>query len=70
MKIVLLMDNPIIPTGYASTCRLTAYELIKKGHRMRIYVPYGEAWYSYSVRRLRESPQIAGHVFRAMLGLR
>lgn len=34
MKIVLLMDNPIIPTGYASTCRLTAYELVKKGHEV------------------------------------
>lgn len=30
-KIVLLMDSPIIPTGYASTCRLTGKELKKLG---------------------------------------
>ena len=30
-KIVLLMDNPVVPTGYASTCRLTAKELTKRG---------------------------------------
>ena len=41
--------------------------LLNVGHRVRVYVPYGEEWYAYSVRRLRESPQIAGHAFRAML---
>lgn len=30
-KVVLIMDNPAIPTGYASTCRLTAKELAKRG---------------------------------------
>lgn len=43
-------------------------ELIAKGHPIRIYVPFGAAWYGYSVRRLRENPAIAGHVFKAMLG--
>lgn len=42
-------------------------ELLRKGHPVRIYVPFGRAWYGYSVRRLRENPAIAGHVFRAML---
>jgi len=37
------------------------------GHAVRVYVPYGERWYPYSVRRLRENPQIAGHALRAML---
>jgi proline dehydrogenase len=41
--------------------------LLKAGHRLRVYVPYGEEWYAYSVRRLRESPQIAGHALRALL---
>ena len=31
--------------------------------------PFGRAWYGYSVRRLRENPAIAGHVFRALIGL-
>ena len=30
-KVVLLMDNPSVPTGYASTCRLTGKELAKRG---------------------------------------
>lgn len=45
-------------------------DILAKGHRMRIYVPYGVAWYGYSVRRLRENPAIAGHVFKAMLGFK
>ncbi len=45
-------------------------ELLAKGHAVRIYVPFGESWYGYSKRRLRENPEIAGHVFRAMLGFR
>jgi len=34
MKIVLLMDSPLLPTGYGSTCRLTARELIKRGYQV------------------------------------
>ena len=41
--------------------------LIGAGHRLRVYVPYGERWYAYSVRRLRENPQIARHALRAIL---
>ena len=40
--------------------------ILADGHRLRVYVPYGEQWYAYSVRRLRENPQIAGHAFRSM----
>jgi len=42
--------------------------IVEAGHPLRVYVPFGPEWYDYSVRRLRENPQIAGHVFRAMLG--
>lgn len=42
--------------------------LIAGGHRLRVYVPYGKDWYPYSVRRLRENPEVARHVLRAMLG--
>ena len=41
--------------------------LLAAGHRLRGYVPYGEEWHAYSVRRLRESPQIAGHALKALL---
>ena len=45
-------------------------EILSRGHRLRVYVPYGEAWYGYSTRRLKENPQIAGYVFKSMLGIR
>jgi proline dehydrogenase len=41
--------------------------LLGAGHRLRVYVPYGERWYAYSVRRLRENPQIAKHALKAIL---
>jgi proline dehydrogenase len=41
--------------------------LVARGHRLRVYVPYGRDWYPYSVRRLRENPEVARHVLRAML---
>ncbi len=36
------------------------------GHNIRVYIPFGRDWYAYSVRRLRENPQLAGYVFKAM----
>lgn len=41
--------------------------LLEGGHRLRVYVPYGRDWYPYSIRRLRENPEVARHVLRAML---
>lgn len=38
--------------------------IVAEGHRLRIYVPYGEDWLGYSRRRLQENPNIA----RAALG--
>jgi proline dehydrogenase len=40
--------------------------LLAAGHRLRVYVPYGRDWYPYSVRRLRENPEVARHVVRAL----
>ncbi len=37
-------------------------ELVRDGHRLRIYVPFGTHWYEYSLRRLKENPKIAGYV--------
>jgi proline dehydrogenase len=36
--------------------------LVRDGHRLRIYVPFGTHWYEYSMRRLQENPRIAGYV--------
>jgi proline dehydrogenase len=43
--------------------------LLRKGHRVRVYVPYGEDWHAYSLRRLDENPRIASHMARALIGL-
>jgi proline dehydrogenase len=42
--------------------------LVNAGHKLRVYVPYGEDWYEYSTRRLKENPKIAGYVARDVLG--
>lgn len=39
-----------------------ATQLADEGHRVRIYVPYGEHWYAYSLRRLQENPKLAGYI--------
>ena len=33
-------------------------KLIKDGHKVRYYIPYGPEWYAYSLRRMRENPDI------------
>ena len=40
-------------------------KLAEEGHLTRIYLPYGSRWYEYSMRRLRENPEIASHVAKA-----
>lgn len=41
-----------------------ASELVAAGHRLRVYVPFGEQWYAYSLRRLQENPAMAGTIAR------
>ena len=45
-----------------------ASELVAAGHRLRVYVPFGEQWYQYSLRRLQENPAMAGTIARATVG--
>lgn len=44
-----------------------ATQLVQAGHRLRVYVPYGERWYEYSLRRLQENPALAGMIAKATL---
>jgi proline dehydrogenase len=37
-------------------------QLVREGHRLRIYTPFGRHWYAYSIRRLQENPKIAGYI--------
>ena len=42
--------------------------LVREGHRLRIYVPFGRNWYEYSLRRLQENPKLAGYIAADTLG--
>ncbi|HEX2182768.1 MAG TPA: proline dehydrogenase family protein, partial [Rubrobacteraceae bacterium] len=42
--------------------------LVNAGHKLRVYVPFGEDWYEYSSRRLKENPRIASYVARDVIG--
>jgi proline dehydrogenase len=48
--------------------------LVREGHRMRVYVPFGTQWYPYLMRRLAERPAnvafLTGSVFKEMVGRR
>jgi proline dehydrogenase len=43
-------------------------ELVRAGHRLRIYTPFGRHWYAYSLRRLQENPKIAGYIAADTVG--
>ena len=45
-----------------------AAELVRGGHRLRIYTPFGKHWYAYSLRRLQENPKIAGYIAADTVG--
>ena len=38
----------------------------KDGHKIRVYVPYGENWHAYSIRRMQENPEIAMHIAKSV----
>lgn len=44
--------------------------IVERGHRLRIYVPFGKSWLPYSKRRLKENPSIAKHALKQMLGMK
>ena len=45
----------------------TLETLLGKGYQVRIYIPFGKAWYDYALRRLQENPGLAGYVLRNSL---
>ncbi len=44
-------------------------QIVELGHRMRVYVPFGDQWYAYSTRRLKENPNMAMHIVKAVFGI-
>lgn len=41
-------------------------EILSLGHNLRVYVPFGEDWYGYATRRLKENPNMASQIVKAM----
>ncbi len=37
-------------------------QLVADGYKVRIYVPFGTQWYKYSIRRMKENPQLAKNI--------
>lgn len=40
--------------------------ILEKGHRMRVYVPFGKDWFGYCTRRLKENPKMAMTIIKAL----
>ncbi len=43
-------------------------QLVESGHRVRVYIPYGSAWYPYLTRRMAERPANLLFFLRALAG--
>ncbi|WP_226582437.1 proline dehydrogenase family protein [Halobacillus litoralis] len=43
-------------------------ELVQEGYKMRVYVPYGNDWYGYFMRRLAERPANVAFVLKGVFG--
>ena len=40
--------------------------VVDRGHKMRVYVPYGKQWFNYSTRRLKENPNMIWDILKAI----
>ena len=38
--------------------------LLENNYKVRIYVPFGPLWYEYSIRRIKENPNILKYVIK------
>ncbi len=41
--------------------------ILKKGYKVRVYVPFGKQWFGYSTRRLKENPSMIWHILKALI---
>ncbi len=42
-------------------------QIVNDGHKMRVYVPFGEQWHFYAIRRLQETPALAWTMAKSFL---
>jgi proline dehydrogenase len=43
--------------------------ILKLGHNLRVYVPFGDDWFGYATRRLKENPKMVTDIIKSMFGL-
>ncbi|MCK9638616.1 MAG: proline dehydrogenase family protein [Prolixibacteraceae bacterium] len=41
--------------------------IVERGYTMRVYLPFGTEWFSYSTRRLKENPNMVWHILKALV---
>ena len=68
----LIKERGLAPDQYEFQMLLGVRENVRRriladGHHLRVYVPFGEDWYGYSSRRLKENPEMAGMIAKAVL---
>ena len=68
-RLEALIESENIPSDrfefqvlYGVPMRNRLEALKAKGYKVLVYVPFGEAWFEYSVRRLKENPKIISYV--------
>ncbi len=44
--------------------------IMGKGHRLRIYIPFGKDWHGYSIRRFKENPNVMKDIVKAFFSRR
>jgi proline dehydrogenase len=40
--------------------------ILSKGHQLRVYVPFGQEWFGYCTRRLKENPGMIKHILKSI----
>jgi proline dehydrogenase len=68
----LIKERGLRPDQYEFQMLLGVRENVRRriladGHHLRVYVPFGSDWYGYSTRRLKENPEMAGMIAKAVL---
>ena len=44
----------------------TLERLVEENHKVRYYIPFGSEWHAYSLRRIKENPDIWKHTLKAL----
>ena len=63
-KMNISKDNFEFQMLYGVPMQHTIKHLIKNQYKVRIYVPFGPLWYDYSIRRIKENPDISKYIIK------